>query len=236
MEIKQKLIPASNKTTRPGIPMKPTYITVHETANTAKGATASAHANLQFSGNSRTASWHYTIDETSIYQSIPDNEVSWHAGDGGSGTGNRKSLSLEICVNQDGNYEKAKANAIWLVQYLMAKHNIPISNVVPHKHWSGKDCPHQLLPHWGQFIATISKSNGTTTVTKPTTGKPYPGHPIKLGDHGSSVNDIQKKLGGLVIDGVYGPKTESAVKRFQKSKGLVADGIVGPRTWVALFK
>jgi murein L,D-transpeptidase YcbB/YkuD len=35
-------------------------------------------------------------------------------------------------------------------------------------------------------------------------------------------------------DGVFGRRTESAVKQFQGDKGLAADGIVGPQTWAAL--
>lgn len=38
-----------------------------------------------------------------------------------------------------------------------------------------------------------------------------------------------------IIDGIWGRRTEAAVKAFQRSKGLVADGIVGPVTWKALF-
>ncbi|MEV6002883.1 peptidoglycan-binding protein [Streptomyces griseomycini] len=36
------------------------------------------------------------------------------------------------------------------------------------------------------------------------------------------------------VDGIYGPRTERAVKRLQKRAGLVVDGIVGPHTWGAL--
>jgi hypothetical protein len=36
------------------------------------------------------------------------------------------------------------------------------------------------------------------------------------------------------VDGVFGPVTERAVKRFQRRKGLVVDGIVGPQTRAAL--
>jgi N-acetylmuramoyl-L-alanine amidase len=161
MEIKQKLIPASLKDTRPGIAMKPVYITIHETDNTNKGADAEAHARLQSSGNNRNASWHYTVDEHEIWQSIPDDEVAWHAGDGSNGTGNRKSLAIEICVNQDGDFEKAKTNAAWLARYLMDKHKIVIENVVQHHKWSGKNCPRNLRNNgWNAFINQI-KSVGS---------------------------------------------------------------------------
>ncbi|MFB7598637.1 peptidoglycan-binding protein [Streptomyces sp. NPDC056160] len=36
------------------------------------------------------------------------------------------------------------------------------------------------------------------------------------------------------VDGIYGPKTENAVRRLQKRAGLVVDGIIGPHTWKAL--
>ena len=118
MKITQMLIPESNKFTRPGVKMEPQYITLHETANTTKGATAHAHAKLQQSGNSRQASWHFTCGSDGIYQSIPTTEVAYHAGDG-SGDGNTKSIAIEICVNSDGNFAKAKANAIELIKHLM---------------------------------------------------------------------------------------------------------------------
>ena len=38
-----------------------------------------------------------------------------------------------------------------------------------------------------------------------------------------------------VVDGIWGRRTELALKRFQADKGLVADGIVGSNTRLALF-
>lgn len=37
-----------------------------------------------------------------------------------------------------------------------------------------------------------------------------------------------------VVDGIYGPLTERAVKQVQRKVGLVVDGIIGPHTWEAL--
>jgi peptidoglycan hydrolase-like protein with peptidoglycan-binding domain len=50
---------------------------------------------------------------------------------------------------------------------------------------------------------------------------------------GGSVRLLQQRL-GVAVDGVFGPGTARAVKRFQRSRGLAADGVVGPATWSAL--
>lgn len=77
--IKEQLVASRNLTSSGDNPCN--YITVHETANTNKGANAQAHANLQSKGNSRTASWHYQVDDKEIIQSYPDNVRCWHAGE-----------------------------------------------------------------------------------------------------------------------------------------------------------
>lgn len=57
---------------------------------------------------------------------------------------------------------------------------------------------------------------------------------LKLGSTGEDVVKLQKKLGVDPI-GKFGPKTESAVKEWQRSNGLGADGIVGDGTWAKMF-
>mgnify|MGYP001560479080 CR=1 FL=1 len=64
---------------------------------------------------------------------------------------------------------------------------------------------------------------------------------IKIGSTGESVIFLQQSLTKLgykpgPIDGIFGSKTEAAVKLFQKAKGLVVDGIVGVNTWNAIYK
>src|SRR5690606_40500574 len=56
---------------------KKKFITIHETANTNKGANAQAHANLQSRKNPREASWHYQVDDKEIIQSFPDDVMCW---------------------------------------------------------------------------------------------------------------------------------------------------------------
>lgn len=62
---------------------------------------------------------------------------------------------------------------------------------------------------------------------------------LRNGSKGDAVEALQKKLLGQGInpgptDGVFGPKTDSAVRRFQEREGLQVDGIVGPKTFGAL--
>ncbi|WP_304956760.1 N-acetylmuramoyl-L-alanine amidase [Virgibacillus sp. AGTR] len=172
-KIIKDFIPKSQTNQRPGHSMKPRYLTVHGTANEKKGADAEMHSRYLHNGaGGRVVAWHYTVDDKEIYQHIPTNENGWHAGDG-NGTGNRQSIGIEICENSDGDFNKAVKNAQWLIKKLMKEHNIPIERVVPHKHWSGKNCPRLLLNMWSTFIdgiegKTVEAPNqqvGSETVT-----------------------------------------------------------------------
>ncbi len=65
--------------------------------------------------------------------------------------------------------------------------------------------------------------------------------PVRPGDRGSAVEDIQRRLqvlgydlGRTGIDGVYLGRTREAVESFQRAHGLAENGVVGDRTWAAL--
>lgn len=61
---------------------------------------------------------------------------------------------------------------------------------------------------------------------------------LRRGMAGDDVRRLQEALRqrGLLaaVDGVFGPQTEAAVRRFQADNGLVADGVVGPASWAKL--
>ena len=68
--------------------------------------------------------------------------------------------------------------------------------------------------------------------------------PVKQGSRGDAVKGVQEEFQfrnlsgdpgkGLQIDGIFGPRTNAAVRGFQQALGLAIDGIVGPLTWRAL--
>lgn len=58
---------------------------------------------------------------------------------------------------------------------------------------------------------------------------------LKRGDSGRAVKVVQAILGGLDIDGSFGPKTQSALLTFQSAHDLETDSVVGPKTWEALL-
>jgi hypothetical protein len=57
---------------------------------------------------------------------------------------------------------------------------------------------------------------------------------LRRGAVGQPVADVQAAL-GIPADGVFGRHTQLAVMEFQRRCGLLVDGIVGPETWSALF-
>lgn len=57
---------------------------------------------------------------------------------------------------------------------------------------------------------------------------------LKNGSKGEDVKKLQLKLGVDPV-GTFGPKTEAAVKAWQRANGLKDDGIVGDGTWGKMF-
>lgn len=62
---------------------------------------------------------------------------------------------------------------------------------------------------------------------------------LRRGSSGDAVKALQEQLRAAgfltgAADGLFGPQTDFAVRRYQKANNLKPDGIVGPKTWQAL--
>lgn len=154
MNIRQMLVSSGKYSIKCPNEMTPKFITFHNTYN---DASANNEVSYMINNNNQ-VSFHIAVDDREAVQGIPFNRNAWHCGDG-NGAGNRQSIGVEICYSLSGGerYYKAEDNAAQVIAQLMKQFNIPIENVHPHKHWSGKYCPHRMLDEGrvGSFIERI---------------------------------------------------------------------------------
>lgn len=158
LQITGALIPEGSYGRRKTRPMNPKFITIHSTQNFGRGADARAHARLLQRGSltSRHNSlgyltWRFTVDDHSIYQSLPTNEQGQHADY--EGRGNQSSIGIEMCENRGNSRSATLERTAKLTAELMRRYRIPLRNLVPHQHWKRirysdkrdmgpKNCPH----------------------------------------------------------------------------------------------
>lgn len=146
------------------------YLTIHQTGNTDEGSNAMAHHRLQ-ARSGVGYGWHWQVDDHEAIQTHSHDFKIWNAGDG-RGKGNTQSISIEICVNSDGDYNQSVENGAKLAALLLKEENIDISKMVQHNYWSGKDCPHEIRAGkngitWAVFVEKVrGYLNGNTQEVK----------------------------------------------------------------------
>ena len=159
LEKREMLIPMSS-VNRSGLALKPTSVTIHNTANRDRGAGAISHA--RFLVNRREiAGWHWVVDSELAVLCIPENEQAGHTG---SVAGNTTSLGVEICENNvgaDGRLDVATyRNAILLTADICRRHGWPANPqyIRTHRSWINRgSCPRLLQgTDWDKFVSDVA--------------------------------------------------------------------------------
>ncbi len=144
--------------------MKPKWITIHETS-LGLGKEPSwknvSYYRKKLSSYDSTIGYHFLIEANRfeipvVYQFLESNVSTHHTG---NDIGNAESIGIERLVNEDTWFDTAISLQAKLTATLMNMYEIPIERVVPHKYWSGKECPARLLAGqydgWDGFIERV---------------------------------------------------------------------------------
>ena len=149
--------------------------------------------------------------------------------------------------NADKAMPQAQYDAgVRLIRDLRAKYP-DIKWIKGHKEMPGCStaCPGDYFPLARMTADGMAPASGGTGGGKDPAGDAAPAYSrlLKLTTpnmQGDDVEAVQRALiatgADIAADGIYGPNTERAVKRYQNAKGgLAVDGQVGPKTWAALL-
>ena len=138
------------------------WIVIHNTANV-----ASARNEIEYMiRNDKDVSYHYAVDDSEVVQGIPINRNTWNASDGGTGEGNRNSISIEICYSLDydtNRYYEGEENCVELVAWLLHENwgKCDIWRVKRHYDFATnkKLCPHRMFEDnsWENFLSRIQQ-------------------------------------------------------------------------------
>ncbi|PES30632.1 N-acetylmuramoyl-L-alanine amidase [Bacillus cereus] len=251
MEMRKNVVNLSKYGIKCPYTMNPEYITVHNTYNDAPAENEIAY----MIRNNNQVSFHIAVDEKEAIQGLPLERNAWACGDG-NGTGNRKSISVEICYSLSGGerYYKAEDNAVLVVAHLMKRYNIPISNVRTHQSWNGKYCPHRMLDEgrWDHFIERVQQAyNGGGHSDEPTivppssneTGVAYiEGNRVNLRNGAGSGHGVIRQLnkgeayqvwgqkdGWLNLGGEQWVYNDPSYIRFEKEDQISPSSVAGKR-------
>lgn len=196
-----------------------------------------------FKNGAREVSAHYGIgNDGKIVQCVDEKNTAWTDSNWNS---NCTSVTIETSNNKTGGKwtvsDKALKSLIKLVADIAKRNDLGTlvkgKNVTWHRMYIATTCPGDyLLSKMDYIIKEANKINNA----KPTTKKKYTGTFPKLpsrgyfknGDSGVQVKYLQKFLNwsinaNLVVDGIIGVKTLSAVGTFQKKTGITVDKLFG---------
>ena len=143
---------------------KPQAIIIHNSATpngTARALNNALHNSKEYK------SWHFSVDDKDIIESLPLNRNAFATGDGAYGLGNRTGIQIEIAKDNDNDsqdeWKKARENGARLASELLYKYGLSIDCLKKHQDYkmtSGnyKYCPHKILDEgWDDFKSLVSQ-------------------------------------------------------------------------------
>ena len=143
---------------------KPQAIIIHNAATpngTAKALNNALHNSKEYK------SWHFSVDDKDMIESLPLNRNAFATGDGAYGLGNRTGIHIEIAKDNDNDskdeWKKARDNGARLAAELLYKYGLSIDCLKKHQDYkmtSGnyKYCPHKILDEgWDDFKSLVSQ-------------------------------------------------------------------------------
>lgn len=138
-------------------------IVIHNAAapnGTAKALNKALHNSKEYK------SWHFSVDDKDIIQSLPLNRNAFATGDGAYGLGNRTGIHIEIAKDNDTDsreeWLEARNNGARLAAELLHKYGWGIDHLKKHQDYKMTDgtykyCPHKILDEgWAEFKALVS--------------------------------------------------------------------------------
>jgi N-acetylmuramoyl-L-alanine amidase len=200
-------------------------------------------------------------DTVAIYQVLPWNIRCWLSGNGANGNANRMGyIGFEICednlLNRDYFMTAVMGAAVNLTAHLCLLHGITTDTVRDHRelHDMGLASNHGDILHWlrkygltmNDFRAEVEKAMDEGVEAEYIdAGENTEGGEadmsdmiLKRGDKGTLVRNLQESLVALgyniTVDGIFGAKTEAALKEYQTANGLEPDGVCGSITLASI--
>lgn len=143
---------------------KPQAIIIHNAATpngTAKALNNALHNSKEYK------SWHFSVDDKDVIESLPLNRNAFATGDGTYGLGNRTGIHIEIAKDNDNDSKeewlKARDNGAKLAAELLHNYGWGIDNLKKHQDYkmtdgSYKYCPHKILDEgWDDFKFLVAQ-------------------------------------------------------------------------------
>lgn len=184
--------------------------------------------------------------------------------DGRNGTGNRKTIGIEICYSKSGGtrFDAAEKNAAQYIASLLKAYGWGISKVKRHYDWSRKYCPHRTMDRgWQRFLNMISSYMGGSAASIPTSSSSSSTGKVDVdGRWGKATTRRSQKVLGTTVDGIVSKQSvrqkaylqnastsswkfvskcgngSSMIRALQKKVGASVDGVAGKKTIMALQK